>query len=65
MEDSHVVIMIEPALPGEDLDVAGQINEVFGTFYSGEVAEHFASEQRQKIPNRHWLVIPLTKPQGR
>jgi len=58
----HVVVMFEPANPGENLTLAGQVNEIFGPFDSGEEAELWCNKATKWIKNRQWLIAPLSKP---
>jgi len=61
--EPHVVVMVEPALPGETLTLTQQINEVFGPFDTGDDADSFVTRMRELIPNnRLWLIIPLSSP---
>lgn len=56
----HVVVMFEPAAKGEYLTLAGQVNEVFGPFDDGDKAQKWTEQMEKLIPNREWLVIPLS-----
>jgi hypothetical protein len=58
----HVVVMFEPALPGENLKLSEQVNEVFGPFKDGEEAERWTETAEKLIKNRQWLIIPLSSP---
>ena len=58
----HVVVMYEPAQPGEFLRLSEQTNEVFGPFSFGEEAEQWTERAEKLIKNREWLIIPLSNP---
>ena len=60
--DKHCVVMFEFAHPDEGLDASGQVNEVFGPFDSGDEAEIWVEKARRLIPNRHWLITPMSQP---
>lgn len=56
-----VVVMFEPALPGEKLKLSEQVNEVFGPF--DEDPEEWTARMKENMPeNRTWLIIPLSDP---
>jgi hypothetical protein len=59
----HVVIMIEPALPGETLTVSQQINEVFGPFKDEQRAEEWAGRMADIYKDtRMWHIVDLSDP---
>ena len=58
----HVVVMFEPAKPGETLKLTEQVNEVFGVFNSGDEAEQWTNRMADAIKDRQWLIIPLSDP---
>ena len=62
MLDLHVVVMTEAATPIENLSRIQTINEVFGPFASDHEADEFVAEMVEKIPNRSWLITPLSCP---
>jgi len=65
MQDQHVIVMFEPAQPDEKLRLTEQVNEVFGPFEDGDVAQKWLDDQladRFKNVDRLWLIIPLSDP---
>jgi hypothetical protein len=54
-----VVVMFEPAIPGENLSLSGQVNEVFGPFETEAEADEWVERATGLIKDRQWLVIPL------
>jgi hypothetical protein len=60
--DPHVVVMFQEAAPTETLSLAGQVNEVFGPFVSGEEAEAWVDSVIGYIKDRQWLITPLSDP---
>lgn len=57
-----VVIMFEKSLDNENLDAAGQINEVFGPFSEDEVNAWAERADQMYKGTRQWLIIPLSSP---
>lgn len=55
----HAIVMFEPAMPGEQLSLASQVNQVFGPFANGEEADAWVERACVLIPGREWLVLPL------
>jgi hypothetical protein len=58
----YVIVMFEPAGPGENLKLSEQVNEIFGPFEDEEVATRWMNRMYGKIPNRQWLITDLSNP---
>ena len=54
----YVVVMFEP---NESLSLTEQVNEVFGPF-TEEEADKWTERMAKSIPERKWLIIPLSDP---
>jgi hypothetical protein len=59
----YVVVMVEPAKGDEKLSVEGQINEVFGPFYTEAGVDDWVKRMQVVYgTTRRWLIIPLSHP---
>ena len=58
----YCVIMIEPALPGENLTVSEQINEIFGPFDTDKEADEWVARMQPLINNRYYVIMPVSNP---
>ena len=58
-----VVVMYEPAIPGEKLTLSEQTNEVFGPFTAEKEADEWTARMADiyKV-KRQWLIIELSNP---
>ena len=58
-----VICMFEPAIPGERLTAAQQLNEVLGPFPDDDAAEAFIVEHGLNTwPNRTWVITQVSNP---
>jgi hypothetical protein len=64
MPEKHVVVVFQPAMRGECLTLAGQVQQVFGPFDDGDAAERFCKTFKANHPGIAWefLVTPLDSP---
>jgi hypothetical protein len=63
----YVVVMFEPKHKDENIDLVGQLNEVFGPFPNEESAERWLNRMlKEPLPpnlkHRKWLITSLSDP---